>query len=562
MIWTSNRVGRISKEAETERNYNFCEKDFLSCFSRRIIFLGEIEKMKILHFLLLLLFCVIVQGANLISNVLGSNMVLQRSPTSAVIWGWTSRASDSVVVTFNGKKYSTTSGSDSHWSVRLDPTPAGGPYTISVDTGSGAATQLTNVLFGDVILCSGQSNMQMTVSEVFNATEEAAKANNYPNIRVFTVGQTTVSNTPLPELASIEQPWSVSSSASIGAAAWSYFSAACWFFGRDLYDRYKVPLGLISSNWGGTIIQAWMSPQALKKCNGTNYLENVSPSMQKIMKEIKVESMDITKLPSEMGPKNNDVHVDPNQNSVLWNAMIVPYLPMRISMAVWYQAESNVYGFGLPQEYVCLFPNMISDWRIQFGNGFPFFFVQLAPYYATNLPLDNWPLMRLAQTAGYNAGFVGMGTAADLGDINSPWNNIHPRDKQDVGHRLSLAARAIAYGELVQFLGPTATGARVVEGPTTFTVVIDFAPTSIGSGLILVPASCPLTEPKYCGKPFEVLVNRIWEEATPELSASSLLLSVSKKAKPTSVRSLWANWPLCRLYNRNGLPATPFYFNI
>lgn len=89
----------------------------------------------------------------------------------------------------------------------------------------------------------------MTVSEVFNATEEAAKANNYPNIRVFTVGQTTVSNTPLPELASIEQPWSVSSSASIGAAAWSYFSAACWFFGRDLYDRYKVPLGLISSNW-------------------------------------------------------------------------------------------------------------------------------------------------------------------------------------------------------------------------------------------------------------------------------------------------------------------------
>lgn len=115
--------------------------------------------MKILHFLLLLLFCVIVQGANLISNVLGSNMVLQRSPTSAVIWGWTSRASDSVVVTFNGKKYSTTSGSDSHWSVRLDPTPAGGPYTISVDTGSGAATQLTNVLFGDVILCSGQSNM-------------------------------------------------------------------------------------------------------------------------------------------------------------------------------------------------------------------------------------------------------------------------------------------------------------------------------------------------------------------------------------------------------------------
>lgn len=139
-----------------------------------------------------------------------------------------------------------------------------------------AKVALEDVYFGDVWLCGGQSNMQMTVNQAFNASEEIALADKYPEIRLFTVGQGNFSSHPVQTLSSITQPWSVASSKSINGNPWAYFSAVCWFFGKNLYDRNKVPLGLISSNWGGTPVQAWSSPESLQRCKQAGILSNLA----------------------------------------------------------------------------------------------------------------------------------------------------------------------------------------------------------------------------------------------------------------------------------------------
>jgi sialate O-acetylesterase len=261
-----------------------------------------------------------------------------------------------------------------------------------------------------------------------------ALAAKYPQIRLFTVGQSTISPTPLATFATIEQQWSVASPASVGNGQWSFFSATCWFFGREMADKLRVPIGLVSTNWGGTYVQAWSSPDALSKCKGASE-EN----------------------------KNTRVAFDgpnPNQPSVLWNAMVVPLLPMRITAVAWYQAEANVSPQG-DLAYICQFPAMIQDWSAKMNSkSFHFYFVQLAPYWTD----DHTSLagMRLAQEAALLLPYVGMATAVDLGDPTSDVGVIHPRDKQTVGLRLARAALNLSYGNPVSWLGPQAVKAVYV----------------------------------------------------------------------------------------------------
>lgn len=201
---------------------------------------------------------------------------------------------------------------------------------------------LEDVYFGDVWLCGGQSNMQFTVNTAFNATEEIALANRYPHVRLLTVGQGTTSTEvptpslsnlhltrsdvtahdthdthmfaqPLPVLKTLEQPWSVANATSVGGKSWQHFSAVCWFFGKQLYDKYQVPIGLVSSNWGGTIVQAWSSPDALSKCKLSE------PTVPAAATEA---TTSVVAEPTKLG--------GPNDNSVLWNAMIVPFLDLSL----------------------------------------------------------------------------------------------------------------------------------------------------------------------------------------------------------------------------------------
>jgi len=489
-----------------------------------------------------------VQGADFVSNTLGSNMVLQRAPQKAVIWGWTAKPGATVNCNFNGKKYQTTSGSDSSYSFALDPTPAGGPYTITLASTAGDVATLSNVMFGDVWLCSGQSNMQMTVDSVFNWTQEVQKAANYPNIRLFTVGQGTVSLTPLAELASIEQTWVGASPNSVGGGNWTEFSAACWFFGRNLFDSLQVPIGLVSTNWGGTYIQAWSSPTALSKCNQSSVAE--IPYDHKSSKTFVRKSL----------PRAN-----PNQPSVLWNAMIVPYLNMRVKGAIWYQGEANVGTGNADPYYACAFPAMIKDWRLNWGlapQDFGFFFVQLAPWTQPIMPATSLQDMRLAQTAALKEPFVCMGTAADLGDVTSPFDNIHPRDKQDVGFRLALCGLGLSYDQNVQYLGPTFVAMNVVRGPPNVQVQIEFDPVSIGSGLQLNTAQCPQgVPPNLCVGAEIGLSDGTWVAATESISSGNYYFSASSvksSLKVTGVRYGYSIWPLISLYNKEGLPSPPY----
>jgi sialate O-acetylesterase len=203
-------------------------------------------------------------------------MVLQRAPQKAVIWGF-GDAKKLTILRMNDKIYVTISRAEpandlgeSIWSVTLDPVSDEGPFDIHVSQPVANGTLVTiilhDVLFGDVWICSGQSNMQMAVSDIFNATEEINNAGNYPKIRVFTAALQP-SDTPIEELLGIIENWSVASAQSIGGPSFTYMSAVCWLYGRMIHVQLNGrPIGLIATSYGGTAIELWMPPPALHDC--------------------------------------------------------------------------------------------------------------------------------------------------------------------------------------------------------------------------------------------------------------------------------------------------------
>jgi sialate O-acetylesterase len=211
-------------------------------------------------------------------------MVLQRAPQRSIVWGF-GDPSTLTTVTMNNKTYTTISQSEpinaqneSIWSVTLDPVSDEGPFNIHVSQPLANGTLVTitihDVLFGDVWLCSGQSNMQLTVGMIYNGSEEIANAGNFPKIRVFTAGL-TLSPSPVEELLNITLDWSVASPQSIGGANWTYMSAVCWLYGRMIHQALGGrPIGLIATSYGGTQIEEWTPLEVLQDCNMTMYLEN------------------------------------------------------------------------------------------------------------------------------------------------------------------------------------------------------------------------------------------------------------------------------------------------
>ncbi len=206
-------------------------------------------------------------------------MVLQRAPQRAILWGF-SDPRTITTLTMNEKVYTTISSdergnaqNESIWSVTLDPVSDEGPFDIHVsqplNNGTLVTITLHDILFGDVWICSGQSNMELTVSMIYNGTEEIANAGNYPKIRVFTAGLKP-SATPIEELLAIELEWSVASPQSIGGPDNKYMSAVCWLYGRMIHEALGGrPIGLMAASWGGTMIELWMPPKALEECNIT-----------------------------------------------------------------------------------------------------------------------------------------------------------------------------------------------------------------------------------------------------------------------------------------------------
>jgi len=210
------------------------------------------------------------------ANYIQDHMVLQRAPQRAIIWGF-GDASKLTILRMNNNSYETISNvelanelNESIWSVTLDPVSDEGPFDIHVSqplaNGTLVTITLHDILFGDVWICSGQSNMQMSVIDIFNGTEEIANAGNYPKIRVFTAAR-KISHKPLEELLNITENWSVASPSSIGGPSFQYMSAVCWLYGRMIHEALDGrPIGLIDTSANGTIIEFWSPPQALHDC--------------------------------------------------------------------------------------------------------------------------------------------------------------------------------------------------------------------------------------------------------------------------------------------------------
>lgn len=515
-----------------------------------------------------------------ISNTLGDGMVLQRGPQQAVIYGLGDTPGETLTVTFKGSLLKTTVGNDGIWRLSLPAQPASKtPQDITVKSSQGAEHDLKGVLFGDVYLCSGQSNMQYTphsMAGMNNLTAELAAADAYgADIKFFTVGMQTVCGDPKKNQTDCSKPftelnsafdappaacrqgsscrenWSPASSASLGGQAWNTFSAVCWLTGRDIYNALggEVPLGLISSNWGGTQVQLWQ----------------------------------------------------PNTGS-LYNSMIAPFTvgPMALTGATWYQGESNV---GAASYYAVGFPAMIEGWRQTFKNAKLWFgFVQIASFGYSH-PYGNPPRpetahsraagdLRQAQLAALALDNVGMTTAVDTGD----WSNIHPPDKQNPSSRLANQALTQIYGKTIPGSDfPFYSGSKMTQSGSTVTVTVAItaggkpttlttdAPTAatqsttLGKGVDVPRNKCVTvgiknTYPQDCGYPLilgtagNATVIELTAVATIGADASSIVLTVSNTPanfKPIASSYGRASWPMTIFFSKEGdkLPVIPWFSN-
>ncbi|ELK09798.1 sialate O-acetylesterase [Pteropus alecto] len=478
------------------------------------------------------------------ASYIDNYMVLQKEPAGAVIWGYgISGATVTVTLCQDQeiimKKVTHVKAYSNSWMVVLDPMKPGGPYEVMAQQTFGRMNltlRVHDVLFGDVWLCSGQSNMHMTVLQIFNATSELSNTTAYQSVRILSVSLIQAEQ-ELEDLAGVDLKWSKPTSENLGQGKFEYMSAVCWLFGRYLYDTLRYPIGLISSSWGGTPIEAWSSGRSLKACGV--HRQGFIPS---------------------------DSVTGPSEYSVLWNAMIHPLSNMTLKGVIWYQGESNV-NFNRDL-YNCTFPALIEDWRQTFHRGsqgqterlFPFGFVQLSSVLAGAVSDDRLPQIRWHQTADF--GYVPnlrmpntfMAVAMDLGDRNSPFGSIHPRDKQTVAYRLHLGARAVAYGEKqLIFQGPL---------PEKIELLAD-------KGLLNLMYSQQIQVQRQDDKIFEISCcddhQCKWLPVPMNTFSTQILaLNISScQGTLVALRYAWTTWPCeykqCPLYHPSStLPAPPF----
>ena len=476
------------------------------------------------------------------ANVYADHMVLQRGPAKSVIWGFGEEKA-SVSLTLVNRTYTTKVAIDDRglnvWKVELEPMVASGPYKIRVASqvdNKLVEISLKDVYFGDIWVCGGQSNMAFSVSRTFRAKAEIKIADSYKKIRLFTV-QRYVSKTPIADLSksNIIQRWQVAGKYTI-----TDFSALCWMYGRRLFDLYKIPIGLISTNYGGTSVEAWSSPETLRKCGIT-----------------------------EQDSRNR---LDPNMHSGLWNGMLYPFLNMTIYGVIWYQGEQNAYK---PSTYNCTFPAMIEGWRKEWNDGtggntnktFPFGFVQLSAL-GRDIIIDGFPVIRWKQTAEF--GYVPnarqkntfMAVTMDLMDQTSPYTSIHPRDKTTVAKRLLLGGRTLAYNENLYWTGPVIETVKVKKVSNTRFVL-----------LIVIFHSWSLTDDgieERNKNGFEIFCTSTQQWKAVELYNSDRQHVYIALKGPLSdisaIRYAWNQGPCaykqCAIYAKNkDLPTPPFIMN-
>ncbi|MGC9224559.1 MAG: sialate O-acetylesterase [Terracidiphilus sp.] len=470
-------------------------------------------------------------------NVLSSHMVLQRS-RPIHLWGWADPG-EQVTADFRGASASAAADSLGHWSLYLPPQPAGGPFSLTVRASN--TIQLTDILVGDVWFASGQSNMEIPligypgIAVIDNGPEEIRNAT-HPEIRLLHIADRS-SYYPLDD---IDAHWTRCTPETAAT-----FSAVAYFFGREIAQKEHVPVGLIDSAWGGTVAEAWLSLDSIAADSSlmpifaswaamTDRVENT------LAIEAAEQREDAAAKAANRVPPRHPWHLDPLswQPAGLYNAMVHPLTPFAIRGVIWYQGESNS-ALDRAALYQRVFPALIADWRRQWNQGnFPFLYVQISSFKSS--PREDWAVIREAQRRTLAVAGTAMAVTIDIGNPG----NVHPADKQDVGHRLALAARALAYGESIEYSGPLYRQATV-EG-NTIRVYFDHA------GKNLVAKGGSLTGFEIAG------ANHEFVPASASIAGGSVQISSPAVPDPEFVRYGWQNAPAVNLFNSFDLPASPF----
>ncbi len=482
----------------------------------------------ICYFLFLTLLGVLPSRAEVKPNGLFSDGVVLQQHISVPVWG-TANDGEKVTVKFQEQTMSTVA-KDGRWMVRLKPLRAGGPFVMTI-SGENTIT-ITNVLIGEVWLCSGQSNMEMPLAASTNAAAAIAAAGD-PLLHFLTV----------PHAATDEPKTDLSASWKEAApGAVQYLSAVAYYFGRDLRKARNVPVGLIHSSVGGTPAEAWTSHEVLEADpelrkildRYAQSVKNFDPAKAEAqhaeaVAKAQAEGRDVSKVPAAQ----KSPAVANGRPSGLYNAMIVPLQPFAIAGVIWYQGEQNN---GRAAEYRELFPAMIRNWRDVWGQkNFPFLFVQIAPH------RDMTPEIREAQFLTWQkVPRTSMVVITDVGEAN----DIHPKQKEPVGARLALAARAVAYGEKIEYSGPVYRSMKLHNESATITF------NHVGGGLVAQGGE--LKGFSIAGK------DGAFVPATAKIVDDKVIVSSPSVLKPNAVRYGWANVPDGNLFNSQGLPATPF----
>ena len=502
-----------------------------------------------------------------VPSVIGSGMVLQRDQP-VPIWGWADAGEEVTLVLRDAdqtvEQARTTADQDGNWRLDLGPRPAGGPYSLTVNE-----LELTDVLYGEVWLCSGQSNMEWPVMVADAAEMEIATAD-YPKIRLFHVPKVP-SGSPMSDVAA---QWQSTSPATIAA-----FSAVCYYFGREIHSDLNVPVGLIASAWGGTRIEPWTPPAGFRSVDGLGPMADYALATDASFREqlpATLESVEawvtstraalagggpIMPIPTIVHPLAHET-----QPTALYNGMIHPLVPFAIRGALWYQGETNV-GEGM--SYRDKMHALINGWREVWNQGdFPFYYVQLAPFdytwrsgVASRLGLDvspeYWsalasmfgmevspyglPEIWEAQTAALSIRNTGMAVTNDIGNVA----DIHPTNKQEVGRRLSLWALANTYGQTdLVYSGPSYRSMAKQDGA----IVLSF---DHAAGLMTHDGEPPTW--------FEIAGDdQQFVEATAVIDGETVVVSSDAVSDPVAVRFAWHTAAEPNLVNGAGLPAGAF----
>jgi sialate O-acetylesterase len=473
-----------------------------------------------------------------LSALFSDHMVLQQG-AAVPVWG-TAEPGEEVSVSAAGQAKTAKADAGGKWTVRLDALKAGGPLAVTVK-GKNTIT-INDVLVGEVWLASGQSNMALAVSGAKDFAQEQAAAN-LPQIRVF---QEQSASAPAPQ-ADCKGTWQVCSPETVGR-----FSAAAYFFGRELHRKLGAPVGLIQSAVGGTPIESWISLEAQKNCPDLKgffkpadkaaaqfdaaALAQYQKTLQKW--EAAAAKEKTAKQAAPRKPVNPaDAAKGKGGAGGLFNGKIAPLIPYAIRGAIWYQGEANSTPEKAPY-YQYQLPLLVQDWRTRWGEGeFPFAWVQLPNYNGAG---RNWPLVREAMLKALKVPNTGMAITIDIGEAT----NIHPKDKQTVGLRLAMWALGTVYGQKVATCGPLPAGNKASGSD----VVLSFTHTDGG----LVAKDGDLKGFTIAG------ADKKFVKAEAKIASDTVVVSSPEVRQPVAVRYAWENNPQCNLYNGAGLPASPF----